>query len=291
MKRSNFNYKLISALVLLIIISLYLVFLEPQSTVEEDFADAEVIVHFIDVGQGDCAVIQSQEGNILIDAGTYKDVESMIEYIDSLGITTFDYAIFTHPHSDHIGGAATVLSNYDISNVILPSAVNTSATFEKMITAIENENCEVVEGKAGVSFTFGELYVDILAPVFDNYKDLNNTSVVSKITYGEVSFLFTGDAEELSELAMLNRDITALDSTVLKVGHHGSSTSSCEEFILAVSPEVAVYSCGRNNDYGHPHMETLARINGTGAFSYRTDESGTVVVITDGHTYEVKTEK
>ena len=215
----------------------------------------------------------------------------MIEYIDSLGITTFDYAIFTHPHSDHIGGAATVLSNYDISNVILPSAVNTSATFEKMITAIENENCEVVEGKAGVSFTFGELYVDILAPVFDNYKDLNNTSVVSKITYGEVSFLFTGDAEELSELAMLNRDITALDSTVLKVGHHGSSTSSCEEFILAVSPEVAVYSCGRNNDYGHPHMETLARINGTGAFSYRTDESGTVVVITDGHTYEVKTEK
>lgn len=290
MKRSNFNYKLISALVLVSIVSLYFAFSNPQS-IDDTIGNAEVIVHFIDVGQGDCAVIQAPGGNILIDAGTYKDVDKTEEYINALGIAKFDYAIFTHPHSDHIGGAATLLSNYEFENVILPSAVNTSATFNKMIEAIENENCEVIEGKAGVSFALGELYVDLLAPVFDNYKDLNNTSVVSKITFGEVSFLFTGDAEELSELAMLNRDILALNSTVLKVGHHGSSTSSCEEFIVAVSPEVAVYSCGEGNDYGHPHRETVNRINRVGAESYRTDINGDITILTDGRMYEVKTEK
>ncbi len=295
MKR-KINISAIILLVIILVASVYEWYAEECQVPEMTETDiGSVTVHFVDVGQADCAVIQAPDGNIIIDAGLYSSddftVEDTVSYIDNLGIKDFAYAIFTHPHSDHIGGAATVILEYDVDTVILPDAVNPSTSFDKMLEAIEYKDCEVIEGKAGVSLDLGEMSIELLAPVSENYEELNNTSVVAKLTYGEVSFLFTGDAEELSELEMLERDYDSLDSTVLKVGHHGSSTSSCMEFIKAVSPEVAIYSCGYNNEYGHPHREVVNRINSIGATAYRTDKQGSIVIKTDGKDYSVYTEK
>lgn len=290
MLRQN-KIKIISAIVLIVIVTIYgLVsyFGEETTAIPDDIEN--VYVHFVDAGQADCTVIQTPDGNILIDAGLYDTVNDTLAYIDSLGITEFAYAIFTHPHSDHIGGAGTMILNYDIDTVILPNVLSTGTPFVKMMEAIEADDCKVIEGKAGVSMALGDLKIELLAPVFDNYEELNNASIVSKLTYKDVSFLFPGDAEELSEFAMLNRDIGALDSTVLKVSHHGSSTSSCKEFLNAISPEIAVYSCGKNNDYGHPHAEVVRRFNSMGIETYRTDKQGSIVLVTDGKTYSISTE-
>lgn len=288
-KGYNYNNKVLLAVVIAIAIYAVLTLVNGSSD-EYDFGENAVVVHFVDVGQGDCTVITSPDGNIIIDAGLYDNVEQTTEYIDSLGITDFKYAIFTHPHSDHIGGAGTVISNYNVDTVILPDVVSTYTPFEKMIEAIEQKKCNVLEGKAGVSLELGEVKIDLLAPVCE-YENINNTSVATKITYGEVSYLFTGDAEELAELDMLNRDAEILDSTILKVGHHGSSSSSCSAFLAAVSPEVAIYSCGLNNEYGHPHGEVVNRINNIGAISYRTDKQGSIMIPTDGTNYYIVTEK
>ena len=249
-------------------------------------------MHFIDVGQGDAALVQTKDGNLLIDAGTPDSTEALLGYIDALDLDTLEYAIFTHPHSDHIGGATRLLKAYSFQNIVLPDAVSTSYSFEKMIDAIEAENCNVIEGKAGVSFQFGDTQVELLAPVLEHgEEELNNASVVAKVTYGTVSFLFTGDAEQISENEMLERDAEALDSDILKVGHHGSSTSSSKDFLRAVSPEVAIVSTGQYNENGHPHTEVVNRLNSIGAKLYRTDKCGSIVVYTDGNTYTVQTEK
>ena len=291
-RKNNTNHKFISSLILICILVLYFFFAPGKETdLPVTVSGQDVYVHFIDVGQGDAALVQTANGNMLIDAGTSDSFEALKDYIDALGIETLDYAIFTHPHADHIGGATAMLNAYTIKSVVMPNAVSTSATFEKMLNAIEAEQCEVIEGKAGVSFSIGEVQVELLAPVSDDLKDLNNASVVAKITYGNVSFLFTGDAETASESEMLERSTAKLDAAILKVGHHGSSTSSSEKFLAAVSPEVAVVSAGLYNEYGHPHAEVVSRLADIGATLYRTDKNGSVVVYTDGTTYEIQTEK
>lgn len=290
MRKTNVKFSLFILAFVVLLYCLVTYITESNVKTEYDFDESAVVVHFVDVGQGDCTVITSPDGNIIIDAGLYDEVDKTTEYIDSLGITEFEYAIFTHPHSDHIGGAGTVISEYKVDTVILPDVVSTYTPFEKMIEAIEENNCNVLEGKAGVSLEIGELKIDLLAPVCE-YEDVNNASIATKVTYGEVSFLFTGDAEALAELDMLSRNAEILDSTVLKVGHHGSSSSSCNLFLKAVSPEVAIYSCGLNNEYGHPHGEVVNKINNLGALSYRTDKQGSIVISTDGESYYVATEK
>ena len=247
-----------------------------------------ITVHFIDVGQGDCAVVQTPDGNLLIDAGTPESEQAIRRYVDALGITEFAYAIFTHPHADHIGSAAVLLEAYQFDRVILPNAVSTSSIFEHLLDALEKENCEIIEGKAGVGLTLGELKIDLLAPVSE-HDDLNNMSVVALLTYGDGRFLFTGDAEAISEAEILE---TALpDCDVLKVGHHGSSTSSSEAFLTAASPKIAVISVGEGNSYGHPHASIVKRLATCGAEIYRTDLCGSVVVSFDGENYTVTTEK
>ena len=288
-KTTNYFKAILLAVAILIAICLEF------KNIETNEFDAEVVVHFVDVGQGDCSIVQTPAGNVIIDAGVYEadnnSSDSTVSYINSLGISDFVYAIFTHPHSDHIGGAETVISKYNVDTLIIPNAVNTSATFRKMLDAIEENDCSVTEGKAGVSIDLGETKIELLAPVKDDYQSLNDASVVAKITYGDISFLFAGDAEVISERDMLENDYEALDSTILKVAHHGSSTSSSKEFIKAVSPEVAIYSCGKNNEYGHPHKETVKLIDSVVADSYRTDKNGNIIITTDGLGYEVYTEK
>ena len=291
-RRGKNKSQVVSALLLVCLVVFYFFFTADEDAKTPVSFDGDgIYVHFIDVGQGDAALVQTEHGNLLIDAGTSDSIEDLTAYIDALGIEQLDYAIFTHPHADHIGGATAILNTYTVSSVVLPNAVSTSKTFEKMLDAVEAEACEIVEGKAGVSFAMGDMLVELLAPVSDEQDDLNNASVVAKLTYGNVSFLFTGDAETDSEKEMLARDAAALDVDILKVGHHGSNTSSSEKFLTAVSPKVAVISAGLYNEYGHPHSEVVNRLESMNAALYRTDKNGSIVVHTDGNTYEIQTEK
>ena len=245
-------------------------------------------MHFVDVGEGDCAIVETPDGNILIDAGTKQSEAAIRRCIDDLGITAFAYAIFTHPHADHIGSAAALVEAYPIDSVVMPNAVSTSKTFEKLVAAIEEKDCRVIEGKAGKHLTLGTLTIDLLAPC-KAYDDLNNMSVVVLLTYGNGTFLFTGDAETLSETDMLENGVPPCD--VLKVGHHGSSTSSSEAFIEAVSPQIAVISVGDGNSYGHPHASILDRLEAHDVQIYRTDLCGTIMITCDGTQFGIETEK
>lgn len=253
-------------------------------TGETNEYEGELSVHFIDVGQGDAALIRTPGGkNILIDAGPNSDEDKLKKYLDVLKIRNIDYAIFTHPHEDHIGGADMVLNKYTVKSVILPDVVTNTVTFEKLLEAIEKNGCSVITASPGSSYTIDNVTLKILAPLKISEKDLNNASIVLKLTYGETSFMFTGDAEKDSEYRMLDKyDKNEFSCNVLKVGHHGSSTSSSSSFVKAISPSAAVISCGKNNDYGHPHSETLSLMKKLGITVYRTDLLGSVVAVSDG---------
>ena len=235
-------------------------------------------VHFIDVGQADSTFIELGNGQtMLIDAGLGGD--DVVKYIKDLQYSDIDFVVATHPHDDHIGGMATVLDSFDIGKMYMPRQEHTISAFTNMLDVIENKNIELHEAKAGVNITTsGIIKIDILAPFAESYSNLNNCSAVVKLTYGETVMLFTGDAEQVIETQLLNSDI---DADVLKVGHHGAGSSSAPSFIRAVSPEIAVISCGKDNSYGHPDYETLAILNEVGADIYRTDEQGTIQVTAD----------
>lgn len=237
-------------------------------------------VHFIDVGQADSTFIELGNGQtMLIDAGLGGD--DVVKYIKDLQYSDIDFVVATHPHDDHIGGMATVLDSFDIGKMYMPRQEHTISAFTNMLDVIENKNIELHEAKAGVNITTsGIIKIDILAPFAESYSNLNNCSAVVKLTYGETVMLFTGDAEQVIETQLLNSDI---DADVLKVGHHGAGSSSAPSFIKAVSPEIAIISCGKDNSYGHPDYETLAILNEVGADIYRTDEQGTIQVTADQH--------
>ncbi|PWM58720.1 MAG: hypothetical protein DBX93_01025 [Oscillospiraceae bacterium] len=294
MKQSKRNRKwlIVAALCLLLAaVAAAIFFAAADRSAPDDIpadAQAQIAVHFVDVGEGDCAIVETPDGNILIDAGTKQSEAAIRRCIDDLGITAFAYAIFTHPHADHIGSAAALVEAYPIDSVVMPNAVSTSKTFEKLVAAIEEKDCRVIEGKAGKHLTLGALTIDLLAPC-KAYDDLNNMSVVVLLTYGNGTFLFTGDAETLSETDMLENGVPPCD--VLKVGHHGSSTSSSEAFIEAVSPQIAVISVGDGNSYGHPHASTLDRLEAHDVQIYRTDLCGTITITCDGTQFGIETEK
>ncbi len=249
-------------------------------------------VHYINADQGDAIFIElPQKRTMLIDASTNSQEQTVIDYIAELGYKEIDYVIATHPHEDHIGGMDGVLNTFPVKNFYLPEDTATTKTFEKMLDALELNGAEVFKAEAGVEIINEEgLEMTVLSPIAEyaeEYGDDHNAwSVVCKLTYGNNSFLFTGDAEKESEL-LIEGDISA---DVLKAGHHGSSTSSCEEFMGRVNPKIVVISCGVDNDYGHPHWEAMSRFENANAKIYRTDEQGTVTVTSDGKIIDVKTE-
>ena len=246
-------------------------------------------VHFIDVGQADCELITLPTGEVmLIDAGNNDDGEMVVRYIQDLGISKIDYLIGTHPHEDHIGGLDYVIYNFSIGNVYLPDVAATTKTYNDVISAIENKGLSVTTAEDGVTIYSGpETLIDIIAPVGSGYTSLNNYSAVVRLRYGNSSFLFTGDAETESE-----NEITAdVRSDVLKVGHHGSSTSSSRKFLDRVDPTYAVISCEKGNSYGHPHTETLESLDNIDCIVYRTDKSGTIICKTDGKNYFWESER
>ena len=244
-----------------------------------------LIVHFIDVGQGDAILIQTPEKSILIDAGERGEV--VVNYLKAQGVNSLDLVIGTHPHADHIGGLINVLQSIPVREVIDPGIVHTTKTFEDYLTLIDQKDITFTVAQADMTRDLdGGVNMQILHPSFPSALHLNDASVVVKVTFGQVSFMFTGDAEQASETQILIRNYD-LNSTILKVGHHGSRTSTSTAFLSAVSPEAAIIMCGTGNTYGHPHEETLAKLVNASVNIYRTDMHGTIVVTTNGQRYDI----
>lgn len=251
-------------------------------------------VHFIDVGQGDCTLICAGNETILIDAGENNKGDEVLLYLSRLGITKLDYVIGTHAHSDHIGGLDTVINSIEVENIILSDLpekmVPTTKTYTDLLEAIVNRNVNLIVAEPKDSYNIGGGVLTLLSPVDDDYKDLNDFSVVSRFDFGNKSILVTGDAEEKAEKDILQSG-AYLNADILKVGHHGSDTSSSKAFLEAVSPEVAVVCVGEGNKYGHPMAETFTKLNALGAKTYRTDLNSSVIVTIDGEKITVTCEK
>jgi competence protein ComEC len=241
---------------------------------------SNLLVHYIDVGQADSILIQVNRKNILIDAGNRNDGASVVSYLKEHRVKKLDYIVATHPHEDHIGGMSSVLKDFTIGDFYAPKKSSDTKTFENMVTALNGKKIFTI--KAGVKLDLGEdTEFEFLAPNSTDYKETNDYSAVVKLTYGNNKFLFMGDAEKLSEdeILIANYDIK---SDVLKVGHHGSSTSSSRAFLDKVKPTIAVISVGKDNDYGHPNKETLSEFKKRNYKLFRTDIDGTIVLESDG---------
>lgn len=248
-----------------------------ETVIDPADADGGLTVHFMDVGQADCILIQQGDHAMLIDAGNSGDGEFIANYLENAGVSRLDYAVGTHPHEDHIGALDTVLQSLPVQTLLMPRIQTNTKTFEDVLDAALEKGLSITAPKAGDTFSLGSATLTAVSDYHND--DLNNASIMLHLRYGGVSFLFTGDAEEDAEQAALATGLP-LRSDVLKVGHHGSSTSTSETFLAAVSPAYAVISCGADNDYGHPHKETLAALAGCEVF--RTDRQGTVVAVCNG---------
>lgn len=244
-------------------------------------------VHFIDVGQAECILIETPDKTVLIDAGDVGCEKRIENYLRTNGIFKIDYFIATHPHADHIGSASKVLSKFPVGEVIMPEIpaefLPTTSLFEDFLKTLSRKKCPVSYAKAGTVIELGEGKLEIIAPLGYMGENLNNYSVVSKFTYGETSFLFTGDIEADAESAVLSSGAD-ISCTVYNAAHHGSSTSNTEAFLSAASPKYAAISCGYNNDYGHPHDEVIFALRKRDIKFYRTDYDGTIIFSTDGKT-------
>lgn len=245
---------------------------------DESFTEG-LTVHFIDVGQGESILIDAQGQRLLIDAGDRDHGSIVVRYLKDQGVESLKYVIATHPHEDHIGGMQAVFQAFPVENVILPNVAHNSRTFEQFLDSIRSRKIHPIKAEKGVEFDLGEAHILLLGPSVIVSDSLNNNSVVSKITFGKTSFLFTGDAEREEEATLKNFDLHA---DVLNVGHHGSKTSTGSVFLRAVNPTYAVISCGPGNSYGYPHQGVLHRLSALNVDVYRTDLCGTIVARSDG---------
>ncbi|HCW54094.1 MAG TPA: MBL fold metallo-hydrolase [Clostridium sp.] len=243
--------------------------------------NGQLKVHFIDVGQADCILLQQGNENMLIDAGNNDDEQTIKNYLQSLGVNEFKYVIGTHPHEDHIGSMDYIMNSFKVGKIYFPKATATTKTFENLVNAVKNKGMQFAEPTPGETFKLGQAKCTILAPNNSGYEDLNNYSIVVKVEFGNNSLLLAGDAEDISEKEMMDKGFN-LKADVLKVGHHGSNSSTTREFLNAVNPKYAVISVGKGNDYGHPATDTIQKLHAKGINIYRTDESGTIVATSDG---------
>jgi len=251
---------------------------------------ADLSVSFIDVGQGDSIFVVSGNSTMLIDTGERVQARKVINFIERYGFSRIDILVGTHPHSDHIGGMADIINRFEIGKILMPRVQHNTRTFENALDAIIKNNLTVRSPAAGEIFKLGAATVTVVGPhkVIDN--SLNNYSLVLRLTFDSYSFLFTGDAEHALEADILTSCVN-ISSTVLKVGHHGSRTSTGAAFLAAVSPEIAVIQVGQGNRYGHPNTVVLNRLKAAGVEIYRTDIHGTVVAVIFGGALSIATEK
>ena len=246
-------------------------------------------IHYLDVGQGDSIFIELPNNEtMLIDAAESNQSENIINYIKNLNYQKIDYVIGTHPHTDHIGGLKDIINTFEIGKIYMPKAVSTTKTYESLLMAIKDKNLKINTAKAGISIIdTNTLKINILAPNNDTYTELNNYSVVTKITYGTTKFLFMGDAEKLSENE-IKEDVSA---DVIKIGHHGSSTSSGLNFIKKVNAKYGIISVGLNNKYNLPKEETITNWENSGTKIYLTSTNGTITATSDGTNIKIESEK
>ncbi|GHU59084.1 MBL fold hydrolase [Clostridia bacterium] len=253
-----------------------------------DTEGAVVAVHFLDVGQGDSELIVTPDKTMLIDSGEEQYADEVTAFLKAQSIHKLDYIIATHPHSDHMGGMSRIIADFPPAVMILPkvqdSVVPTTSVYERMLTAVAASGCEVVAAVPGYTVDMGHgASVKLLAPVRD-YDDLNSYSVVAKLTFGSDSFLFTGDIEQEAEHDIVKATPSSdLRTDVLKIAHHGSKTSSTQEFLTAVAPRYAVIEVGAGNSYGHPAPDTLTLLKTINAAILRTDELGNITFLCDGN--------
>ncbi|MER2190292.1 MAG: S-layer homology domain-containing protein [Solibacillus sp.] len=246
----------------------------------------DMLVHFIDVGQGDSIFIQAPNGhNLLVDAGTKQYGDDVVAYLKSLNVKKIDYVVATHPDADHIGGLEAVLNAFTIGEFINSGKVHTTVTYKSLLETVLNKNIPYTEPSTGDLIALDRaLNIQVLAVDAAN-NDSNNASIVLKATYNKVSFLLTGDAGvEVEKVITQKYDVAA---TILKAGHHGSNTSNSLAFLQKVNPEAVILSYGKENSYGHPHSEVIANVKQVGAKAYSTAQDGTIIVKTNGSTYSV----
>ena len=249
-----------------------------------------VTVHFIDVGQGDSILIDCGETEVLIDGG--KSSPGVVDYLNAYVDGPLDVMVATHTDADHIGGLIAVLENYQVGDIWINGFVATSKTYKDFMALVNAEGAAVHEAVLGNVIRAGTLEFKVLNPPDTLFSDANNNSIVIVFSYGDVDFIFTGDAEKEAEEAMLLQGVFPVpDVEVLKVGHHASRSASSVEFLDVVKPEIAVYMCALDNDYDHPHPETITALNAIGVVIYGTENYGTIKITTDGKTYSVQTEK
>lgn len=258
--------------------------------VPDTFSEDSLTVHFIDVGQADCALLECNGEFMLIDGGNVDDSSLVVSYLQRQGVEELTAVVCSHGHEDHAGGLAGVMAVFPVQAVYAPTRTYSSACFDDFMYYVNQQNLEIIIPAPGDRFALGDAEVTVLGPV-ESYADINNTSLVLSVTYGENSFLFTGDMELEAENDLLDyySDFPTVD--VLKVGHHGSSTSTGYRFLYTVDPAYAVISVGAGNDYGHPHREVVSRLTNAGIPAFRTDMLGTVLINSDGKELTVIWEK
>ena len=257
---------------------------QETSTVDDgvasDSTSVGMEVHFIDVGQGDATLIKADGHAMLIDAGENDKGTAVQLYLQKQGVERLDYLVLTHTDSDHIGGADVIISKFDIGQIFLSDFKKDNKTYRELMDSMKSRNMTFSTPEVGAEYELGDAVFTIIAPN-DNYEDPNNSSIALILDHGENSFLFSGDCEEEAEQDILENGMN-LDVDVYQAGHHGSRSSSTEEFLDAMSPEYAVISCAEGNSYGHPHAQTLNNLRGRRIKVFRTDEQGSIVAYSDG---------
>lgn len=290
------NKQIINRVIIIILLVVLAAFIQiynskNDSKIVNEAPKAGVVeVHFIDVGQGDSILVETDTAAMLIDAGDNNKGQVVVDYLKSQNIKKLDYVIGTHPHSDHIGGMDTVLNAFPVDTIIMPDMTSNSKTFEDVLDAVEKQNLRITKSVVGTEYNLGQAFFTILAPNTSSYYELNDYSIVIKLTNGSNTFLLTGDAGIRSEEEMLANG-EDLSADVLKIAHHGSTSASSDSFLDAVNPTYAVISVGKDNEYGHPNQQILQALNARNIEIYRTDVQGTIVFTSDGKNISVNKDK
>ncbi len=296
-KKKKENIKLLSLIFAIVVVFTYYFYnkptnisnsiKEPQVEEKESVPSSNLKIYFFNVGQADSILITNNNHNMLIDAGNNEDGPLLVSYIkNNLGIEEFDYVVGTHPHEDHIGGLDDIINNFNIKNVLLPDVITTTKTFEDVIDAIANKNLEITIPKIDSTYQLGESNINVLYSGTDE-KELNNSSIILKLSFGNTSYLFTGDTSKEIENTILNKDIRA---DVLKVAHHGSKTSSSVEFLHKVNPSYAIISVAKKNSYNLPSKDTIKNLEKLTNNIYMTYD-GTILLTSNGNEINIETIK
>lgn len=265
------------------------IFLQHQHSKPTAVCGTSMVMHVLDVGQGDAIVVVMPDGKVLlVDAGPRVQAPTVLEFLRQNRISRIDWIVSTHPHEDHIGAMSEIINRCPVGQVYLPRAMTNTTAFEELLLTCEVHKTPVITARQGVRIKGTMANCRFLGPVADSAENLNNSSAVLRLQYGKISFLLTGDAQFEAEAELLQSVPAELRCTVMKIAHHGSADATSQSFLFAAAPKYAVISVGAGNDYGHPHEETLRRLARTGTEILRTDRDGTVTYQTDGENITVK---